>query len=50
VGLLLLHVPPAAVLLSVVVPFIQTEDVPVIAGIAVLTVTTVMALQPAADE
>jgi hypothetical protein len=46
--LLLLHVPPDAVLLNVVVPLTQTDAIPVIAGIEAFTVTIVTALQPPA--
>ena len=46
--LLLLHVPPATVLLSVILDPTHTADVPVIAAGIAYTVTVAYATQPAA--
>ena len=47
---LLVHVPPETVLLSVVAEPIQTEAVPVIVDGSAFTVTTVVVLQPVPNE
>ena len=47
---LLLHAPPGTVSLSVIVPPAQTADGPVIAPGEELTVTTWVAIHPAADR
>jgi hypothetical protein len=44
--LLLLHVPPGAASLNVMVEFTHTEVVPVIAASEAFTVTIAIALQP----
>jgi hypothetical protein len=49
-ALLLLHVPPVDVLLSVVVAPTETVAVPVLAGRPAFTVTFVIAKQPAPNE